>query len=133
LPLEKAFRKVRRGISDGKKASTSNEGVSAGPEEASASNEGVSADPEEASTSNEGGSADPEEALTSDEGGSAGPEEAFSGGYTQFPPSTFIAAVFGSPKNTGSTCSTISALTSRKFRLFSIGTSALFAPLSFAT
>ncbi len=37
------------------------------------------------------------------------------------PPNTFIAAVFASPKKIGSTCSMMSAPTSRKFRLFSIG------------
>jgi hypothetical protein len=51
----------------------------------------------------------------------------------QLSPSTFIAAVFGSPQKTGSTCSTTSAGTSRKLRLFSIGISARRAPLSFAT
>ncbi len=45
----------------------------------------------------------------------------------------FIAAVIGSEKNTGSTRSTMSPETSRKFRLFSSGISALRAPLSIAT
>jgi hypothetical protein len=45
----------------------------------------------------------------------------------------FIAAVIGSEKNTGSTRSTMSPETSRKFRLFSSGISALHAPLSIAT
>ncbi len=48
-------------------------------------------------------------------------------------PSAFIAAVIGSEKNTGSTRSTMSPETSRKFRLFSSGTSARRAPLSMAT
>jgi len=48
-------------------------------------------------------------------------------------PVTLRAAVFGSPKKIGSTCSTISALTSRKLRLFSIGIRARLAPVSFAT
>src|SRR5689334_2392523 len=48
-------------------------------------------------------------------------------------PNAFIAAVIGSEKNTGSTRSTMSPETSRKFRLFSRGISALRAPLSIAT
>ena len=48
-------------------------------------------------------------------------------------PNAFIAAVIGSEKNTGSTRSTMSPETSRKFRLFSSGISALRAPLSIAT
>jgi hypothetical protein len=44
-------------------------------------------------------------------------------------PNAFIAAVIGSEKNTGSTRSTMSPETSRKFRLFSSGISALRAPL----
>ena len=48
-------------------------------------------------------------------------------------PSAFIAAVIGSEKNTGSTRSTMSPETSRKFLLFSSGISALRAPLSIAT
>jgi len=48
-------------------------------------------------------------------------------------PKAFIAAVIGSEKNTGSTRSTMSPDTSRKFRLFSSGISALRAPLSIAT
>jgi hypothetical protein len=48
-------------------------------------------------------------------------------------PSAFIAAVIGSEKKIGSTRSTISPDTSRKFRLFSNGTSARRAPLSIAT
>src|SRR6266700_3162851 len=48
-------------------------------------------------------------------------------------PNAFIAAVIGSEKNTGSTRSTMSPETSRKFRLFSSGMSALRAPLSIAT
>ena len=50
----------------------------------------------------------------------------------QVSPSAFIAAVIGSEKNTGSTRSTMSPETSRKFRLFSSGTSARRAPLSIA-
>jgi hypothetical protein len=42
----------------------------------------------------------------------------------------FIAAVIGSEKNTGSTRSTISQETSRKFRLHSSGTNARLAPSS---
>lgn len=49
------------------------------------------------------------------------------------PPNTFIAATFGSLKKMGSTCSMMSALTSRKLRLFSMGINARFAPLSRAT
>lgn len=49
------------------------------------------------------------------------------------PPRTFIAAVFASPKKIGSTCSMMSALTSRKLLLFSIGMRARLAPLSLAT
>ena len=45
-------------------------------------------------------------------------------------PSAFIAAVIGSEKKIGSTRSTISPDTSRKFRLFSNGTNARRAPLS---
>jgi transposase len=48
-------------------------------------------------------------------------------------PITLMAAVFGSLKKMGSTCSMMSALTSRKLRLFSIGISERFAPLSLAT
>src|SRR4029077_21118390 len=48
-------------------------------------------------------------------------------------PSAFIAAVIGSEKTTGSTRSTMSPDTSRKFRLFSRGISARRAPLSIAT
>jgi len=47
--------------------------------------------------------------------------------------SAFIAAIIGSEKNTGSTRSTISPDTSRKFRLFSSGIRAFRAPLSIAT
>src|SRR5208282_5749209 len=48
-------------------------------------------------------------------------------------PSPFIAAVIGSEKNTGSTRSTMSPETSRKFRLFSRGINARRAPLSMPT
>ena len=48
-------------------------------------------------------------------------------------PSPFTAAVIGSEKNTGSTRSTMSPETSRKFRLFSRGISARRAPLSIPT
>jgi hypothetical protein len=48
-------------------------------------------------------------------------------------PNGFIAAIIGSEKNTGSTRSTMSPETSRKFLLFSNGISALRAPLSIAT
>jgi hypothetical protein len=48
-------------------------------------------------------------------------------------PKAFMAAVIGSEKNTGSTRSTMSPETSRKFRLFSSGISAFRAPLSIAT
>jgi len=51
----------------------------------------------------------------------------------QLIPNAFIAAVMGSEKNTGSTRSTMSPETSRKWRLFSSGTSARRAPLSIAT
>jgi hypothetical protein len=54
-------------------------------------------------------------------------------GFTHVIPKAFIAAVIGSEKNTGSTRSTISPETSRKFLLFSRGISALRAPLSIAT
>ena len=46
---------------------------------------------------------------------------------------TLIAAVMGSEKKMGSTRSTISPETSRKFRLLSKGTSARRAPLSMPT
>jgi hypothetical protein len=48
-------------------------------------------------------------------------------------PNAFIAAVMGSEKKMGSTRSTTSPETSRKFRLFSRGTNARRAPLSMAT
>ena len=48
-------------------------------------------------------------------------------------PSAFIAAVIGSAKKIGSTRSTTSPETSRKFRLFSRGISARRAPLSMPT
>ncbi len=48
-------------------------------------------------------------------------------------PNAFIAAVIGSEKNTGSTRSTMSPDTSRKFRLFSSGIKARRAPLSMPT
>ena len=51
----------------------------------------------------------------------------------QFNPNAFIAAIIGSEKNTGSTRSTMSPDTSRKFRLFSSGTNARRAPLSIPT
>src|SRR4051794_22352547 len=48
-------------------------------------------------------------------------------------PKAFIAAVIGSEKKTGSTRSTMSPETLRKFRLFSSGTKARRAPLSMPT
>ena len=51
----------------------------------------------------------------------------------QFNPNAFIDAIIGSEKNTGSTRSTMSPDTSRKFRLFSSGTNARRAPLSIPT
>ena len=48
-------------------------------------------------------------------------------------PNAFIAAVIGSEKKMGSTRSTMSPDTSRKFRLFSNGISARRAPLSMPT
>jgi len=50
----------------------------------------------------------------------------------QLRPSALKAAVFGSSKKIGSTCSMMSPVTSRKFRLFSKGISARRAPLSIA-
>jgi len=48
-------------------------------------------------------------------------------------PNAFIAAVIGSEKNMGSTRSTMSPATSKKWRLFSSGIGARRAPLSMPT